>query len=65
MPADEEMETRLTKVMYWAAREYGKAFRIANMSVIEGVDAALQAIQSSGEGQVQFKKLAIKHPLAR
>ncbi|KAH7258866.1 uncharacterized protein BKA55DRAFT_687160 [Fusarium redolens] len=62
-PADHEKETRLVKVTDWVAREYGVAFSIPNVSVIQGVDAALQAIQMSGEGQVKFKKLAIKHPL--
>ncbi|KAK2685634.1 hypothetical protein QWA68_015431 [Fusarium oxysporum] len=62
-PADHEKEARLVKVTDWVAVEYGKAFSIPNLTVIEEEAAALQAIQMSGEGQVKFKKIAIKHPL--
>ncbi|KAF5552541.1 toxD [Fusarium phyllophilum] len=62
-PADHEQEARLVKVTDWAAREYGVAIHVPNMSVIEGVHAALEAVQMSGKGQVRFKKFVIKHPL--
>ncbi|KAJ4037772.1 hypothetical protein NW761_006228 [Fusarium oxysporum] len=62
-PADHEKEKQLLEVTNWVAREYGTAFRIPDVSVIQGVDAALQAIRTSGDGQVKFKKYAIKHPL--
>ncbi|KAH6868921.1 hypothetical protein B0T10DRAFT_534029 [Thelonectria olida] len=49
--ADPEGESRLVNIVDWVASEYGTAFRIPNVSVIEGANAALEAVRLSGRAR--------------
>ncbi|KIX01025.1 uncharacterized protein Z518_10091 [Rhinocladiella mackenziei CBS 650.93] len=62
VPANEEWESRLVDIVSWVADHYERGFRIPNLRVIEGVEAAIAAIKSSGEGKIRFEKVVIKHP---
>lgn len=63
VPAQPDWEARLKNVVLWAADNYNSLFRIPNVRVVEGTDAAIEAINLSCDGKISFEKIAIKHPL--
>jgi len=62
VPADAEAERRLVETVNWVAKSYGKVFRIPNIRVVEGIDAAMEAIQLSADGKLGYEKVVIRHP---
>lgn len=58
-----EWEPLLEHTVKWAMTNYGKEFRIPNVTVVQGAEAGIDAIKAVFEGRKSFQKLVIKHPL--
>ena len=65
IPSSEHAEETLAKAVAWAANNYGGAFRIPNLKVVEGWSNRLEAISDSAAGKLGLEKAVLKHPFSR
>jgi NADPH:quinone reductase-like Zn-dependent oxidoreductase len=61
--ASPEWDSRLEKAMEWAMKNYGKGFRIPNVTVVSGGQEGIEAIKDVFAGKRNFQKVVIQHPI--
>jgi hypothetical protein len=49
--------------MEWAMKNYGKGFRIPNVTVVSGGQEGIEAIKDVFAGKRNFQKVVIQHPI--